>query len=86
MSSDTHYRPLRYPLGVVGLVAVGFLLRAALRPIFERVTAGSATWLPMFGTVAQTVVVYSRVVTLFAAVLVPVAAFWLGMQYGQHSG
>lgn len=85
MSIGIRSRDVRYPLGVVGLVLVTFLLRGALDSFVETLAAGSAPWLPMVGTPGQTVLVYSWGVSLFAFVLVPVAAFWLGTQYGRNS-
>jgi len=84
MSSVNQYGGLRYPLGVIGLIAVAFLLRAGLALILERLAAGSNAWLPLFGTYGQTALIYSWAVSLFTFVLVPTVAFWFGMRYGQR--
>ena len=75
-------RRLRYPLGVVVLVlgiavveaAFGLLARGA-------VNSGFPAWLPTFGAVGRTVVVYGFLADAYTFLLVPAAAFWLGMQY-----
>jgi hypothetical protein len=77
---------IRYPLGVVGLILITFFLRAGLRRIIDGLVADSVSWVPLFGSVGQTVLIYSWAVSLFAFVLVPIAAFWLGTRYGQSSG
>lgn len=62
-------------LGIVAVeVVFGMLVRGA-------VDAGFPAWLPTFGTVGQTVVAYGWLVDAYTYVLVPAAAFWLGMQY-----
>ncbi|MDS0296577.1 hypothetical protein [Halogeometricum luteum] len=86
MSTRNQYSDLRYPLGVVGLIIVSFFLRAGIRRIIDGIVADSVSWVPLFGTVGQTVLIYSWAVSLFAFVLVPIVAFWLGMRYGQRSG
>ena len=83
MSTETRSRDVRYPLGVVGLIIVAFLLRAGFGLLADMLVAGSVSWVPRFGTIGQTVVVYSWRVSLFAFVFVPVVAFWLGKRYGQ---
>lgn len=77
-------RRLRYPLGVVALV-LGIVLVEILFGMFVRgaVDAESSVWLPTFGSIGQTVVVYSWVVNVYAYLLVPAAAFWLGMRYAR---
>jgi hypothetical protein len=77
-------RRVRYPLGVVGLVLVGFLLRGASeRFVDAAVSSGLPWWAPTFGTVGQTVTVYLLAVSLFTLVVVPAGAFWLGVEYGR---
>ena len=84
MSTQNRSQRIQYPIGVVGLIIVAFVLRAGVAQFVDTLVSGSATWLPMFGTVGQTVVIYSFGVMLFTFVLVPVAVFWLGMRYGQQ--
>lgn len=73
---------LRYPLGVVVLV-LGIVVVEAILQVLVRgaVDSGFPAWLPTFGSVGQTVVAYSWLVNAYAYLLVPAAAFWLGMQY-----
>ena len=85
MSTQNRPRNVRYPLGVAGLIIVAFLLQVGVAQLVNTLVAGSAPWLPMFGTVGQTIVIYNLGVTLFAFVFVPVATFWLGTRYGQKS-
>lgn len=83
MSTTTQSGTIRFPLGVAALITVAFLMQIGVAKFVDPLVAGSASWLPTFGTVGQTVVIYNLGVTLFAFVLVPVAAFWLGARYGQ---
>ena len=85
MSVRNQPRDIRYPLGVVGLILAAFVLRVGLQSLISTLTGGSVSWIPMFGTIGETVTIYSLAVTLFTLVLVPVAAFWLGKRYGQKS-
>lgn len=78
-------RKIRYPVSVVGLIITAFLLEVGVEWLADEVVSGTAAWIPMFGTASQTFLIYSWVVTLFAFVFVPVAAFWLGKKYEQAS-
>ncbi len=86
MSTNNRSHDIRYPLGVVGLILLAFLLRAGLSSLVDTLVAGSPSWVPVFGTIGQTVTIYSWGVSLFAFVLVPIVAFWLGKRYGQNAG
>ncbi|MDS0294897.1 hypothetical protein [Halogeometricum luteum] len=86
MSMGNQYSDLRYPLGVVGLIIVSLFLRAGIRRIVDGLVTDSVSWVPLFGTVGRTVLIYSWAVSLFAFVLVPIVAFWFGTRYGQRSG
>lgn len=75
---------LRYPLGVVALVLGIFLLRGTLSALVDTaVESGFPAWLPTFGTLGQTVTVYLYTQNVYAYLLVPAAAFWLGMRYAR---
>jgi len=75
---------LRYPLGVValvlGIVAVEALLRILLDGAIE---SGFPAWLPTFGSIGRTFVAYGLLVDAYAYLLVPAAAFWLGVRYAR---
>lgn len=73
---------IRYPLVVVALVLGIFVLRGALTVLVDTgVESGFPAWLPTFGNVGQTVMVYLYVVNGYAYLLVPAVAFWLGLRY-----
>lgn len=76
---------LRYPLGVAGLVLATVLLRGAVERLFRQaVETGFPVWLPTFGPVGRTVLVYQWLMTAFSLLVVPAAAFWLGVRYGRE--
>ncbi|WP_227262020.1 hypothetical protein [Salarchaeum japonicum] len=76
---------LRFPASVAGLILIAFLLDAGIMWLSDSIMAGTASWIPTVGTVGQTILLYSSAATLFAFVIVPVMAFWLGKKYGQEA-
>ncbi|WP_435097653.1 hypothetical protein [Halarchaeum sp. P4] len=87
MSTDRHTAGLRYPLGVVALVVAALLLHVAVGQ-FVATTAitGFPMWLPIAGSLGETVLVYEWGVMRFGFALVPAGAFWLGAQYERTNG
>ncbi len=83
MSVSNHLR-LRYPLSVIALVAGIFVFDAALGVLIDdAVASGFPAWMPTFGSVGETVLAYSILGNAYAYLLVPAAAFWLGMRYAR---
>ncbi|WP_435115100.1 hypothetical protein [Halolamina sp. C58] len=77
-------RRLRYPLGLVALVVGIFALQGALDVVVQRVVeSGFPAWLPTFGSPGQTVVTYTMLGSAYTYLLVPAAAFWLGVRYAR---
>ncbi|KPN31841.1 hypothetical protein SY89_02596 [Halolamina pelagica] len=75
---------LRYPLGVVALVVGIGLLQGVLELLVQRAVAGGLpTWLPTLGTTGQTVTAYVLAGNAYTYLLVPAAAFWLGVRYAR---
>lgn len=75
-------RRLRYPLALVALVVGIFVLQGALDIVVQRaVESGFPAWLPTFGSIGQTVVAYTMLGSAYTYLLVPAAAFWLGVRY-----
>ncbi|GAB7012575.1 hypothetical protein [Halolamina salina] len=75
-------RRLRYPLALVVLVVGIFALQGALDIVVQRtVESGLPAWLPTFGSVGQTVLTYTMLGSAYTYLLVPAAAFWLGVRY-----
>ncbi|MGB9987386.1 hypothetical protein [Salarchaeum japonicum] len=85
MSIRNRASTLRFPVGVAALIVAAFLLDAGTQWLADSIVAGTGSWIPRVGTVGQTVLLYSSAATLFAFVVVPVAAFWLGTKYGRSS-
>ena len=85
MSVRDHHQ-LHYPLGLAALVVGIFVLQGVLNVFIDgAVESGFPVWMPTFGTVGRTVMVYLYGQTLYAHVLVPAAAFWLGMRYARDA-
>ncbi|MEE6209391.1 hypothetical protein U3A55_04340 [Salarchaeum sp. III] len=85
MSLRTQSSRLRFPAAVGALILAAFLLDASVTWLADAIVAGTASWAPMVGTVGQTVLLYGTAATVFAFVVVPVTAFWLGTKYGRRS-
>lgn len=85
MSVRNQSRNIRFPISVVGLIIIAFVLDIGVEWLTDAIVSGTPSWIPTLGTVGQTIVILNLVVTLFAIVFVPVAAFWLGKKYGQDS-
>jgi hypothetical protein len=82
--SVSNRRRLQYPLGVVALVVGAFAFDAALGVVVDgAVASGFPAWMPTFGSVGETVLAYSMLGNAYAYLLVPAAAFWLGMRYAR---
>jgi hypothetical protein len=80
--SVSRRRRLRYPLGVAALVVGIFVLQGALNVVARQAVAdGLPAWLPTVGTAGQTVTAYVLAGNAYTYLLVPAAAFWLGVRY-----
>lgn len=80
--------PLRHPIAALGS-ALTFAMGANL--LLEIAISGLQVgarllpwWLPQFGTIGETVVVYSIALDLIAFVLTARSLPWLGYAYGRH--
>lgn len=86
MSTALNTSRIKYPVGVVALVVGTFVLRFVTDVVVSRLVDGSSVgWLPMFGSIGQTVTVYMLVTSAFAFVVVPAGAFYLGHLHGKKS-
>lgn len=85
MSLRNQTSHLRFPAGVGALILAAFLLDAGVPWLADAIVAGTASWIPTVGTVGQTVLLYSTAATVFAFVVVPITAFWIGTKYERDS-
>lgn len=79
-------RPIARYVGVIVLaIAIPVLLRLLFNSGINSVIHGDGTfpwWMIRFGTVGETVLVYSTLVRVLSSIGVPVLTFYLGYRYG----
>ena len=73
---------IAFAVVLAAVVGGEVLLTAA----FADAGAGVPAWLPQFGTVGQTVLLYSLLSNVLSYVALPATLFWVGYAYGHRSG
>ena len=83
-----HYlsRPTaRYTGAIVLAIAIPVLLRLLFTSVLHNVIRGNGTfpwWMIQFGTLGETIYVYSTLFWALMSIGVPVLTFYLGYRYG----
>lgn len=75
----------RYTGAVVLAIVIPILLHALFDSAFNSVLQGDGAfpwWIIQFGTIGETVYVYSTILWALSSIVVPVLTFYLGYRYG----
>lgn len=83
-----HESSLRRPVVVLALlVATVLISEPVLTDAFDGIRDGSSSfpvWLPQFGSIGQTVLVYIMFFDFLKFILIPMILMWLAYAYGRY--